>query len=133
MKKDFRNFKRFVAIFMLALMVVIAPVEAFAQEKINSKEPIKTELQTQDEPSIRNSGDDDDFTKDGRFDGGSFVKVSNSLLQRYNINAHQLKYDTLSRSAPISQYNIYREKTSNELFLCRNGSSNLIPTYVYLD
>lgn len=51
MKKYFRNFKSIIVSLILALMVIIAPVEALAQGQVDSKELIKTESQT------KNKGD----------------------------------------------------------------------------
>lgn len=60
---------------------------------------------------------------------GNYIKVKDKYLKNRGIDAHQLKKDVLGRRAPISEYDIYMDKDTGELFIFRKGGQGVgIPT-----
>ena len=51
--------------------------------------------------------------------------MNDRYLKRKGIDAHELKKDSLGRKAPISQYDIYVNKDTGELFIFRKGGQGV--------
>jgi RHS repeat-associated protein len=63
----------------------------------------------------------------------SFNKISDNLLKKAGIDAHQLKRDFLGNKAKISQYDLYKDtKTGEILILQKGGKGNPIQTGEFL-
>jgi RHS repeat-associated protein len=65
--------------------------------------------------------------------GKNFNKISDNLLKKSGIDAHQLKRDFLGKNAQISKYDLYKDtKTSEILILQKGGKGNPIQTGEFL-
>jgi hypothetical protein len=66
--------------------------------------------------------------------GKSFNKISDSLLKKSGIDAHQLKKDFLGNKAQISRYDLYKDTQTGEiLILQKGGKGDPIRTGEFLD
>ncbi|UII55673.1 DNRLRE domain-containing protein [Cytobacillus spongiae] len=60
-------------------------------------------------------------------------KVNDSYLKRKGIDAHQLKKEVLGKKAKISQYDIYKDKRTGQLYIYKKGGKGTgIPTGEYI-
>ncbi len=65
--------------------------------------------------------------------GKNFNKISDNLLKKSGIDAHQLKKDFLGENAKISRYDLYKNtKTGEILILQKGGKGNPIQTGEFL-
>ncbi|MBQ4524437.1 MAG: hypothetical protein IJA10_16075 [Lachnospiraceae bacterium] len=79
------------------------------------------------EESKEESKDSGDLKK------GNFNKVEDRYLKQKGIDAYDLKKDFLGKKAPISQYDIYVNKDTGELFIFKKGGVGTgIPTGLFL-
>jgi hypothetical protein len=63
----------------------------------------------------------------------NFNKISDNLLKKSGIDAHQLKRDFLGNKAQISRYDLYKDtKTGEILILEKGGKGNPIQTGEFL-
>lgn len=63
----------------------------------------------------------------------NFNKISDDLLKRAGVDAHQLKRDFLGSKAKISLYDLYKDtKTGEILILLKGGKGTPIPTGEFL-
>lgn len=64
-----------------------------------------------------------------KFEKGNYDKVKDNYLKRKGIDAHELKKDFLGKKASISEYDIYVNKDTGELFILKKGGNGVgIPT-----
>lgn len=53
--------------------------------------------------------------------GKNFSKISDDLLKKSGIDAHQLKKDFLGNKAKISQYDLYKDTKTGEILILQKG------------
>lgn len=65
--------------------------------------------------------------------GKNFNKISDNLLKKFGIDAHQLKRDFLGKKAQISKYDLYKDTKTGEIqILQKGGKGNPIQTGEFL-
>jgi predicted phage-related endonuclease len=51
----------------------------------------------------------------------NFTKISDQLLKKSRIDAHQLKKDFLGNKAKISRYDLYKDTNTGEILILQKG------------
>ncbi|MGM9508116.1 polymorphic toxin type 33 domain-containing protein [Larkinella sp. GY13] len=55
----------------------------------------------------------------------NFNKISDNLLKKSGIDAHQIKKDFLGSKAKISQYDLYKDTKTNEILILQKGGKGV--------
>jgi RHS repeat-associated protein len=65
---------------------------------------------------------------------GNFEKIEDKYLKKQGIDAHEIKRDFLGQKAPIARYDLYKEKTTKEIWIFpKGGQGDGIPTSIFLN
>lgn len=67
--------------------------------------------------------------KKGKNKKESMVVVKNNVLKRKRIDAHEFKKEYLGEKAPIKEYDIFRDKRTNKLYIKKKSSNIFIPSH----